>query len=65
MRVLSRNRIKCLACNTIIESTHRHDYNHCICGNAMVDGGLAYERYGARDGWDTIETMFEYKEVSD
>ena len=59
---LTRNRVHCLQCDEIIESTHRHDYKHCKCGNAMVDGGLAYERYGARDGWDTIETMFDYEE---
>jgi len=51
-----------LQCDEIIESVDRHDYKHCKCGNAMVDGGLTYERYGARDGWNTIETMFEYED---
>ena len=60
MKQLTRNAVKCLSCGDVIESTHRHDYKHCKCGNAMVDGGLDYERYGARDGWETIETLFEY-----
>jgi len=37
-----RNKIRCLRCNTEIESKHRHDFKYCPCGAAAVDGGLDY-----------------------
>lgn len=40
------SKIRCLECNTVIESTYRHDYRTCPCGNAMIDGGNDYLRYG-------------------
>jgi hypothetical protein len=47
---LTRNAVKCLACGREIESTHQHDYRTCGCPNGtMVDGGLAYQRWGAVD----------------
>jgi len=39
---LIRNAIKCLACEDVIESTHRHDAKSCKCGKVGVDGGLDY-----------------------
>lgn len=49
-RQLVYNAVQCLACGKTIESSHRHDYRVCGCDNqAMVDGGLAYQRYGAMD----------------
>ena len=60
---LTRNSIKCLVCNTILESKHQHDFQQCNCSNkAFVDGGLSYERLGAMD-LDLIEILSEYKEV--
>ena len=57
---LSRNRVKCLECGTVLESLSVHDYRTCECPNrAMVDGGLEYERYGAKD-MKKLKTMFEY-----
>lgn len=44
-----RNRAKCKKCNSIIESTYRHDYVRCACGEIFVDGGDDYFRYGASD----------------
>lgn len=32
-------RIKCLKCNDILESRHRHDFVQCKCGECYVDGG--------------------------
>lgn len=50
MRQLVYNAVKCLECGKTIESHHVHDYKTCGCPNdAMVDGGTAYSRYGARD----------------
>lgn len=40
----------CLACGTILESKHRHDFVQCLCPNrAMLDGGEEYTRCGAHD----------------
>jgi hypothetical protein len=41
--------IFCLKCGDTIISIHRHDYRHCKCGAAFVDGGRDYLRYGAND----------------
>ena len=49
MRQLVYNSVICLECNETIVSYHRHDYKTCSCPNeAMVDGGTAYLRYGAK-----------------
>jgi hypothetical protein len=39
-----RNAAKCLLCEDIIESTFRHDFVTCKCGNISVDGGHDYLR---------------------
>lgn len=50
MRQLVYNAVTCLECMDTIVSYHRHDYKTCRCENkAMVDGGLDYVRYGAKD----------------
>jgi hypothetical protein len=36
------NRAKCLKCEDIIESIHRHDFVSCSCGALSVDGGKDY-----------------------
>jgi hypothetical protein len=41
---MSRNRAECLLCGDIIESTYRHDFVTCACGNLSVDGGPDYHR---------------------
>lgn len=42
-------KIKCMCCNTILESKSRHDFQRCDCENeAFVDGGNDYTRYGAK-----------------
>ena len=44
------NAVRCHECNQVIESHHTHDYKTCGCDNeAVVDGGIAYARYGAKD----------------
>ena len=63
IKVLTKNSIKCLVCNTILESKQQHDFQQCNCSNkAFVDGGLSYIRLGAND-LDLIEILSEYKEV--
>ena len=63
MNMLTKNSIKCLVCNTILESEHQHDFQKCNCSNkAFVDGGLSCTRLGAMD-LDLIEILSEYKEL--
>lgn len=59
---LVRNRIKCLDCDDIIESTWVHDFKYCKCGKAFVDGGLEYCRCG-HENLDRIEDLSEWKEI--
>lgn len=43
-------KIKCLVCNTILESKYRHDFQTCGCENeTFVDGGQDYLRCGGKD----------------
>lgn len=48
-----RNRAKCKLCEEIIESTHRHDYVTCKCGEISVDGGNDYHHCRASN-WDNF-----------
>ena len=64
IKVLTRNAIKCLVCNTVLESKHRHHYNQCQCRNeCAVDGGLDYQRTLAKD-LDLVENLCEYVEMT-
>ena len=63
--VLTRNAVKCLVCNSVLESRHRHDYAQCSCPNEVAtDGGLDYQRISAKD-LDLIENLCEYIEMTD
>jgi hypothetical protein len=53
-KYLYRNAAKCKGCLEILESTYRHDFVSCSCGNLSVDGGHDYPRrvfgqYGFED----------------
>lgn len=64
-KVLTRNAVKCLVCNTILESKYRHNYVQCSCPNEVAtDGGLDYQRYMGKD-LDLIENLCEYVEMTD
>jgi hypothetical protein len=64
IKVLTRNAVKCLVCNTVLESKHRHHYNQCQCRNECVtDGGLVYQRVLAKD-LDLVENLCEYVEMT-
>ena len=56
MKTLIYNAVYCDLCDDTIQSYHRHDYKHCSCGNAMIDGGLEYSRWG----WEQENTVFNY-----
>ena len=60
IKVLTKNAIKCLVCNTILESKHQHHFVTCGCKNQTFnDGGLAYNRAGGKD-LDKIENLCKY-----
>ena len=47
---MALNRVKCLECNTILESKYTHDFQQCDCPNkTFTDGGNEYQRYGGMD----------------
>ena len=44
------SKAKCLQCDTILESKHRHDWVTCGCENeTFIDGGDVYHRAGGHD----------------
>ena len=64
IKVLTRNAIKCLVCNTVLESKYQHHYVQCQCSNeAATDGGLTYLRYMAKD-LNLVEDLCEYVEMT-
>ena len=64
IKVLTRNAIKCLTCNTVLESKHVHHFLECGCKNqSFVDGGLVYTRTGAVN-LDLVENLCEYVEMT-
>lgn len=55
------NKVKCLLCDTIVESEHRHHFVSCKCGNIAADGGKEYIRRignGIRNR-ETVQEMNE------
>lgn len=44
------NAIRCLKCQDLIVSTHRHDLKWCSCGNVAVDGGKDYLKRSFAEG---------------
>ena len=64
VKVLIRNAVRCLSCNVVLESKHRHDFRCCGCENqTSVDGGYDYSRVGGKD-FNLIEDLCEYKEYT-
>ena len=64
IKVLTKNSVKCLICNTILESKHRHDFVMCPCPNhTACDGGLEYQRTLAVD-LSLIEDLCEYRTLT-
>ena len=49
------NKIQCLVCGDIIESTHMHHFVRCKCGKVAVDGGHDYlKRIGRSELWKEL-----------
>lgn len=57
-----RNAIRCVHCDDVIESKHRHDFATCKCGTCFVDGGLDYQRIGFHNKGD-YENLVEYANI--
>lgn len=55
------NKAQCLKCKDIVESTHRHDFVNCKCGEIFVDGGKDYLRRGAKN-FKNFKDLSETKE---
>ncbi len=51
-------KIKCLICNSIIESKYTHNFVTCKCENCHIDGGNDYSRFGGKD-FSKILIIFE------
>lgn len=61
-----KNAIKCLACKTVIESKHRHDFVFCPCKAVAVDGGKEYlRRVGATGGYKDLSKTEDYEDLTD
>lgn len=44
------NVVKCLLCQEVLVSNHRHDFKQCGCPNkTFVDGGYEYLRCGGKE----------------
>lgn len=56
--MIAMNKAQCLICGMVLESTHRHDFNCCTCGNLCVDGGNDYQKR-------SVKNMSKYRELSD
>ena len=60
--VIDRNSAKCLKCNTEVESTFRHDFTACPCGNVRVDGGREYSRVVVKSSDEYEDTSISHEE---
>lgn len=61
MKKLVKNMIMCKNCGDVLESTFRHDFKMCHCGQCYIDGGLDYQRIGGN--LDEIENLAVYEDV--
>jgi hypothetical protein len=43
---LTLNSARCITCDQILVSKHRHDWVSCKGDHIFIDGGLAYQRAG-------------------
>lgn len=54
------NQAKCLLCNEIVISNHRHDFKFCYCNNLFVDGGSWYLKRGFNKGENSYQELSIY-----
>ena len=56
------NKAECRLCGDVIESTNRHDFKWCECGEIAVDGGKSYLKRSAKNLDNVIELSKTYQE---
>lgn len=56
------NKAQCKLCGDVIESTNRHDFKWCKCGEIAVDGGKSYLKRAANSLDNIIELSETYEE---
>lgn len=56
-----KNKAQCRLCGDVIESTHRHDFKMCSCGEISVDGGTDYISRSYKNRENIIE-LSEFEE---
>lgn len=62
---IMHNRVRCLSCQSIIESLNRHDFQTCRCGQLSVDGGSWYcKRSGDLDNYTDLSEQWPWIEES-
>lgn len=62
---IKKNKVMCLKCQDIVESTHRHDFRWCKCGAIAVDGGTAYlKRVGNLNSYRDMSEYHKCKECN-
>ena len=64
-RFVVSNQMRCEICGEFIESTYRHDYRKCSCGNIGVDGGHDYARQTRRTERFSDYTVFGWAAEGD
>lgn len=57
------NAIRCLKCDTRVESKHTHDFRYCKCGHVFVDGGPDYNRRGWHGDPNWMEIQDDGSEI--
>lgn len=60
--VVVTNKAQCRLCGDIIESTYRHDFKSCKCGEISVDGGKDYLKRCFKNYGNIIELSETYEE---
>ena len=56
------NKAQCKLCGDVIQSTNRHDFVRCGCGEIAVDGGTSYLKRSAKNLENIIELSETYEE---
>ncbi|WP_113886451.1 DUF7695 domain-containing protein [Clostridium butyricum] len=59
MKRILQNKIKCLKCGDVIESTSIHNMVWCKCLSCAVDGGKEYVRFTGEENTYAIMTEYE------
>ena len=62
MKKILRNRIRCRLCGDVIESTDRHEYVKCSCGQVTADGGTDDLRRSFKGSREDFEELSEFEE---